>query len=254
MDIATLIGLIGGVIMIATTIEMGGGFSTYVDMHAFLLVVVGSNLVVMTKFGMRQILSAFTIAAQAFFIKLDDPEKLIDSSVELAQAARKGGLLSLENCKIDNSFLQKGVQYLVDGHEPEVVRNMLTKDMQLTIQRHEIGQKIFKALGDVAPGMGMIGTLMGLVAMLMNMQDPKNIGPAMAIGLLATFYGAVIANMIALPIAEKLELRSHEEYLVKSLVIDALSGILNGQNPRLIKEMLNTYLPVSRRTSDFSKG
>jgi chemotaxis protein MotA len=251
VDIATLLGLLGGTLVIITTMELGGGLSIYFDLPAIILVVMGSNMVVVTKFGMSQILSAFKIAAKAFFVKIDDPEELIETSLDLAQAARKGGLLSLENKKINNDFLKKGIQYLVDGHEPEVVRNMLTKDMQLTIQRHEVGQKIFKALGDIAPGMGMIGTLMGLVGMLINMTDPKSIGPAMAIGLLTTFYGAVIANMIALPISEKLALRSEEEYLSKSLIIDALTGILNGQNPRLIKEMLNTYLPLSRRNSDY---
>jgi len=124
---------------------------------------------------------------------------------------------------------------------------MLTKDLNLTLARHSDGQDIFKAIGDVGPAMGMIGTLIGLVQMLSNMDDPKQIGPAMAVALLTTLYGAILANMFALPIADKLALRSNEEQMVKSMIIDSLSGIQEGRNPRIIEELLKTYLPGSKR-------
>ena len=136
---------------------------------------------------------------------------------------------------------------LVDGHDSDVVRDMLTKDMKQTEERHGWGAKVFMAMGDVAPAMGMIGTLVGLVAMLSNMDDPKAIGPAMAVALLTTLYGAMLANMVAIPIANKLELRKVEEGRIKSLCIDALMAIQAGQNPRVISSMLKTYLAPSQR-------
>jgi len=135
----------------------------------------------------------------------------------------------------------------VDGHEPALVRRMLSKDINLTIERHDVGQRIFKAIGDVAPAMGMIGTLVGLVQMLSNMDDPKMIGPAMATALLTTLYGAMIANILALPIADKLAHRSREERMNKSLILETVSAIQEGLNPRVMEDMLKAYLPGNKR-------
>lgn len=250
MDLSTVIGLIGGFGIVAFAMSMGGGLMLFVNIPSIAIVCIGSVMVVMMKFGLGQFFGAVTIALKAFFFKSDRPQDLIDKAIELADSARKGGLLSLEGRDVGNDFLQKGIQLLVDGHEPDVVRSMLNKDMNLTVERHDTGKKIFTALADVAPAMGMIGTLVGLVAMLSNMDDPKSIGPAMAVALLTTLYGAMIANMFAAPIADKLGLRSNEERLSKSLIIDALVGIQNGQNPRVIEEMLKNYLPTSKRGND----
>ncbi len=190
------------------------------------------------------------IAVKAFFNRAESPNKLIDLTVEMAGTARKGGLLALEEKETGNPFFQIGIQMMVDGHEPDVVRQMMSSELELTIQRHDQGQKIFRAVADVAPAMGMIGTLIGLVQMLSNMDDPKSIGPAMAVALLTTLYGAVIANIFASPIAEKLGLRSKEEYLIKSMIIDGVNGIQEGRNPRVIEGMLQTYLPGSQRKLD----
>ena len=202
------------------------------------------------KFNLGDFLSAIKVAARAFKFKLDSQDDLIDQIVELADAARKGGLLSLEGKEVDNDFLQKGIQLLVDGHDPEVARNLMMKDMTKAVERHEWGAKIFSALGDVGPAMGMIGTLIGLVQMLSAMDDPKAIGPAMAVALLTTLYGAMFANMFALPIADKLTLRATEESRLKSLIIDALVAIQGGQNPRVIRQMLQTYLPEKQRKAE----
>ncbi len=247
MDLATLIGLLGAIGIVGSAIVLGGNPLMFVNVPSLLIVLGGSCMVVMIKFGIGQYLSAIKIAIKAFLFKLEGPEELIQQSVELADAARKGGLLSLEGVEIKNGFMKKGVQLLVDGIEADVVRKMLNKEMNLTVERHEVGQKIFKAMGDVGPAMGMIGTLIGLVQMLSTMDDPKTIGPSMAVALLTTLYGAMLATIIALPIADKLELRSQEERRVKSLVIDALLGIQAGQNPRVIEDMLKTYLPGSKR-------
>ena len=170
--------------------------------------------------------------------------------MELAKEARQGGLLALEDAEVPDAFMKSGLDLLVDGHPADVVRSVLTKDLQMTLKRHSDGQDIFKAIGDVGPAMGMIGTLIGLVQMLANMDDPKQIGPAMAVALLTTLYGAILANVFALPIADKLAVRSSEENNRKSLIIDGLLGIQAGQNPRVIDNMLATYLPRSKRQTE----
>ncbi len=247
MDLATLLGLIGAWALIMGTIFMGGSAYMFLNIPSIAIVVVGSLFVVMMKFGMAQFLAAFKTAGKVFIDKMEKPEDLIAEIVELADAARKGGLLSLEGKEVGNDFLQNGIQLLVDGHDPEVVKTLLSKDMKQAVDRHEWGQKIWQAIGDVGPAMGMIGTLVGLVGMLASMDDPQSIGPSMAVALLTTLYGAMLANMLALPICDKLNLRSSHEQKIKSLVIDALLAIQAGQNPRVIDSMLRTYLPGSQR-------
>ena len=158
--------------------------------------------------------------------------------------------MALEEAEITNDFLQKGVDLLVDGHDGEVVKATLSKDITLTEERHLLGATFFKTLGDIAPAMGMIGTLVGLVAMLSNMDDPKSIGPAMAVALLTTLYGAFLANVIALPMSFKLSLRTGQEKLNQSLIMDGVLGIQDGQNPKVIEGVLRNYLSASKRAID----
>ena len=248
MDLATLIGLLGAFAIVAYAMVLGGDLGLFYNTPSLLIVIVGSVFVVLMKFGLSQFLGAFKVAIKAFSFKLDSPEELIEEVVDLADTARKGGLLSLEGKEVGNNFLAGGIQLLVDGHDPDVVRTLLGKDMKQGEDRHSWGAKIFESLSDVGPAMGMIGTLIGLVAMLANMNDPKTIGPSMAVALLTTLYGAMLATMFAAPLADKLILRSSEETLVKNLIIDALLAIQSGQNPRVIEAMLKTYLPESKRS------
>lgn len=250
MDLATILGLIGAFGIVAYAMILGGDITLFINVPSVLIVFVGSTFVVLTKFGLSQFLGAGKVCGKAFKTKLDTPEQLIEEVVDLADVARKGGLLSLEGKEVGNTFLAGGIQLLVDGHDPDVVRTLLGKDLKQGIERHEWGRKVFECYGDVGPAMGMIGTLIGLVAMLANMSDPKTIGPSMAVALLTTLYGAMLATMFALPIADKLLLRCTEESRIKSLIIDALLAIQSGQNPRVIEAMLKTYLPESSRASD----
>ena len=250
MDLATLIGLIGAFGIVMASIILGGSAGTFVNTPSLLVVLGGTVLVTMMKFSLGQFLGAAKIAVKAFVNKPLQPESLIENSVELAKTARQGGLLALEDAEVVDDFMKSGLGLLIDGHPADTVRAMLQKDLNQTVQRHQDGQQIFKAIGDVGPAMGMIGTLIGLVQMLSNMDDPKQIGPAMAVALLTTLYGAILANMFALPIADKLAVRSGEEYTNKSLIIDALLGIQSGQNPRIIEGMLESYLPKSRRKEE----
>jgi chemotaxis protein MotA len=196
---------------------------------------------------MGQFFGMGKIIAKAFMFKLEKPEELIEKAVDMADAARKGGFLALEEAEINNPFMQKGVDMLVDGHDADVVRATLQKDINLTTERHEMGSEMMMSIANVAPAMGMIGTLIGLVAMLSNMDDPKSIGPAMAVALLTTLYGAFLANVIATPIAAKLKLRMAEEKMNQELVLDAVLGIQDGQNPRVIEGLLRNYLSEGKR-------
>jgi len=249
VDLATLLGLIITMGFILGAILAGGSILLFVNIPSLLIVLGGSVSVVLMQFTLSQFFGAFKVALKAFIHKNVDASQLIEQAGVLANVARKEGMMALESQEIENPFLNKGIQLCVDGHPPDLVRKMLSKDISLTIQRHETGQKIFKALGDIAPAMGMIGTLIGLVQMLANMDDPKSIGPAMAVALLTTLYGAVVANAFALPISDKLELRSQEEKTNRSLILETISGIQEGMNPRVLEELLKAFLPENQRTS-----
>ena len=250
MDLATLIGIIGAFGFVIMAMLLGGTIDMFIDTVSILIVFGGTAFVVMMKYNLSQFIGAFKIAIKAFMFKTASPEELILKAVEMADAARKGGFLALEEAEISNNFMQKGVDMLVDGHDADVVRATLENDISLTAKRHALGADIFNQIGAVAPAMGMIGTLVGLVAMLSNMDDPKSIGPAMAVALLTTLYGAIIANMVAIPIADKLKLRASEEALNRHLILDAVLGIQDGQNPRVIEGVLRNYLPESKRVVD----
>ncbi|MEH6358285.1 MAG: flagellar motor protein PomA [Pseudomonadales bacterium] len=247
MDLATLIGILGAFGIVVVAMVLGGSVLVFVNVPSLLIVIVGTLMVVLMKFNLGQCIGAFKVALKAFVFKLDKMEELIPSVVEMADVARKGGLLALEGQQVDNEFLKEGIKMLVDGHDGEVVKDVLTKDMRQASDRHTWGVKIFTAMGDVAPAMGMIGTLVGLVQMLSAMDDPKSIGPAMAVALLTTLYGAILANMVAIPIADKLNLRKAEEGNLKAMIIDALMAIQAGQNPRVVESMLKTYLAPAQR-------
>jgi chemotaxis protein MotA len=250
LDLATLVGLVGTLIVLGTAIVLGGSVTAFVDTASLVLVIGGTLLVTLMKFSFPQFLNATKVAFKAFISRVPDPESLIDASVALANQARSNGLLALEDADVPDEFFRKALNLVVDGHDPGVVRSILTKDLDLTLKRHRDGQAIFKAIGDAAPAMGMIGTLIGLVQMLGSMSDPKQIAPAMAIALLTTLYGAMIANVVAIPIADKLALRSTDERLAKSLIIDAVMSIQDGQHPRVMQDLLKNYLPKNRRAEE----
>lgn len=249
MDLATLIGMIGAIGFIVMAMVSAGDIAMFVDVPSTLIVFGGTLFVVLSQFTLGQFFGAGKVAGKAFKFKIAPPEELIQKIVDMADAARKGGFLALEEAEIDNDFMQKGVDMLVDGHDVEVVRQTLSKDITMTSERHEFGAMIYKTMGDVAPAMGMIGTLIGLVAMLSNMDDPKSIGPAMAVALLTTLYGAFFANVICLPMAVKLGNRKEEEKMNQSLVLDGILGIADGQNPRVIEGILKNYIAEGKRAS-----
>jgi len=256
MDIASLIGVLGAFAIVLVAIVFGGDTSPliFVNAPSLLIVGVGTIMVVMIKFSLKQSIGAFKVASRAFLHANEPPQELIAKIVEISQIAKKKGLLALEDVEIENEFLAQAVRMLADGHEPKVIRDILHKDMEQTIDRHNWGAKVFTAAGDVAPAMGMIGTLIGLVQMLSNMEDPQSIGPAMAVALLTTLYGAMLANMVCLPIADKLTLRKQEEQKLKSICIDAILAIEGGYNARVVEGMLQVYLNPKQREEESKKA
>jgi len=247
LDLGTLVGLLGAIAMVVMAMILGGSVLTFVDAPSILIVVVGTHFVVMMTYSLGDFLGAAGAGMKVLNFKPTDNEELISQIVELADMARKSGLLALEGAEIEDEFLTKGIGLLVDGHDGDVVKSILEKDVRMASQRHQHAASVFKTMADVAPAMGMIGTLIGLVAMLSNMDDPKSIGPAMAVALLTTLYGAIMANMVGIPIASKLNIRDKEDTLSRTLMIDGLLGIQAGQNPRVIEQVLHGYLQEGKR-------
>ncbi len=250
MDIASLVGIIAAFGIIVSSIMMGGPFIIFVNVPSILVVVGGTFGATLMRVTLADFLGSFKVGMKAFMYKMDNPSSLIEEAVEMANIARKEGLLALEGRDISNLFLQRGIGLCIDGHSPEIVNNLLSKDINLAIERHTKGSDMFKAMAVYAPAMGMIGTLIGLVQMLANMSDPAAIGPAMAVALLTTLYGAVIANAFAQPLAEKLMLIAASEKLNKSLILESIAAIQDGTNPRVMQQLLNAFLPETKRPKD----
>lgn len=253
MDIATLLGLFGGLAVIVSAIFLGGSVSTFVNVPSLVVVVGGTFMVTLCQISLAQFFGSFKVTLRAFLHKSVPPEKLIEEAIGLADIARKEGILALEGNEIEDKFLENGIKLCIDGHSTDIVQKMLSKDINLELDRQSTGVLMFKSIAEAAPAMGMIGTLIGLVQMLANMDDPKSIGPAMAVALLTTLYGAIIANAIALPIAAKLKAISANERLNKLLVLESVAGIQDGMNPRVLQQLLVAYLPESKRELDASK-
>jgi chemotaxis protein MotA len=250
LDIATLVGIIGGFGIIIGAIMVGGSIMMFVNVPSVLIVIGGTFMVTLIRIPLGSFLGSFGVGFKALLTKEPDFVALIDEVVEMADVARKNGLLALEGKEVSNPFLEKGIGMCIDGHDPAVVRNLLSQDINNGIDRHAAGADMFMAMAELAPAMGMIGTLIGLVQMLANMSDPKAIGPAMAVALLTTFYGAIIASAFAGPLASKLDFRAKEETLMRNMIVEAINGIQEGMNPKVLEQLLFTFLPESKRRVD----
>lgn len=247
MDLATIIGLIGGMLVVLGAISANSGFDIFTSIPSAMIVIGGTLTVTLIKFPITHVFNAFRVASNAFRDGHGSPARLIILSKELATLTRKKGRLALEGLETGDPFFQKALQLLVDGHETDTIINMLQEDMDREAERHQIGVKIFRAIGESAPAFGMIGTLVGLVQMLSNMSDASSIGPAMAIALLTTLYGALLANVVALPIADKLELRSQEEQSLKALILNSIIMIAENKHPMIVEETLLSFIPHKKR-------
>lgn len=248
MDLATLIGLIAGIAIIVGAILLESGIMDFVNIPGLAIVFVGTIAVTLTKFRLSTIGASFKLAlSTVFFDRTVNPIIIIQQVKELSIVVRKEGILGLENSEIDDAFLGKGIGLCIDGHPSEFIEELLIQELEQSLERYESAEKVFRGIAQSAPGLGMLGTLVGLVQMLNDMGDPASVGPAMAVALLTTFYGAFIDQVIASPLADKLNLKAMDEHRNMSLVITSVQNILKGQNPRVITEVLATYLPPQQR-------
>ena len=254
MDIGTILGMICGFGLVIVAMGMGGGLGWFVNAPSALIVMGGTLGAVLINYPLADILGVMKVAKNVVFAPpLMKTGKAIELLVDMSKTARREGILALEN-KIDtigDSFLVKGVELVVDGVEPNVLSKILYTDLEFAEERHRLGAEIFTTMGNFAPAMGMVGTLIGLVKMLMQMEDPSSIGPAMAVALITTFYGVILANLLFLPIAGKLRTRSSQEVMVKQLIINGILSVQAGDNPRMVEQKLHSFLSPDERKSIF---
>jgi len=248
MDLATLIGIVGAFGVVVTAVFLGGSFTQFVDIPSILIVIGGGLAATLIRFQLSDLITAFITGFKiALAGKGISPRDLISEITNLGEIVRKSGPLGLENVDVSDPNLAKGVQYIADGYELEFIRESMERERDLQLTRLSEGKRVFKALGDSAPAFGMIGTLVGLVQMLANMDDPAAIGPSMAVALLTTLYGALISNILCLPLVDKLDAKFDVEDLNQTLIIDGICQIRESKSPALIKEMLIAYLPEKAR-------
>ncbi len=250
MDLGTILGIAFAFVVVLVAILIGGNITQFIDLPSILIVVGGGFAATLVRFPLAGIISAFATGGKvAFTHKKVNPHDLIEEITRLADIVRKTGPLGLENVAVSDVNLAKGIQYIADGYEADFIRQSMERERDLYLERLQVGRKVFKALGDSAPAFGMIGTLVGLVQMLGTMDDPSTIGPSMAIALLTTLYGALIANIVCLPIVDKLDSKFEDEEVNQTLVIDGVLQIRENKSPALIRDMLIAYMPEKARAA-----
>ena len=244
MDLTTGIGLIIGSVVVIALILMGGDINTFIDSHAAIVIFGGAFAATLIRFPLSSMMHGLPLGLKyAFTLRRLTQRDLVDEIARLAEVARKAGPLGLEKEEVEDPFLAKGVRYVADGYDAAFIRDAMERERETFFMHLDEGQKIYRAIGDCAPAFGMVGTLIGMVQMFANMSDPSKLGPFMAIALLATLYGALVANLFCLPIADKLQVKLHDEETNRTLIIDGVLMIREAKSPAIIREMLVAYLP-----------
>ena len=253
MDIATLLGLIGGFGLVAAAIAVGGSMGAFIDVPSILIVVLGTMMITTISYTLPEIIAAQGLYMKTLFFKAPDVQEEVKYILSLAQKARANGLLSIQSEveAMSNEFLKQSLTLAVDGSNPEFIEDMMKNDSSGVAERHEKGNNLLRKSAEVAPAMGLIGTLIGLVQMLGNLSDPNAIGPSMAVALLTTMYGAVLSNMVFMPLASKLERNSNVELMARKIYIFSVMSMVKQENPRQLEVILNSILPPSQRVSVF---
>jgi len=247
MDITTIFGIIVGVGLLVLSVKRD--LFLFWNVPSLMITFGGAFAATLINYPLPQVLSVIRVSRKAFFGRPDKPFAIIDSIVGLAEKARREGILALDHeiPVIKDDFLRKALQHVVDGTDRDVLKDRLEKEIGYLIERHKQGQEIFVSMGTYCPAFGMVGTLMGLIMMLNQLDDPKKVGPGMAVAIITTFYGAMAAYLVCLPIAGKLKVRSNEEVLLKEVIIEGVLSIHGGEAPRVIGDKLKAY--VSPRLS-----
>ncbi len=251
MDIATIIGMLLAISLVLWAMLSKGTVEMFMDPAGVAIVAGGTIGVALMSFPLKQVLAITKVIKHAFFTKPRDAGALIKDLVKYAEVARRDGILSLENMvrDNDNKFLVSGIQMAVDGTDPELIEQIMSCEVESVGERHGNGKALLDNMGKYAPAFGMIGTLVGLVLMLANMDDPAAIGPGMAVALLTTLYGSMASNMLFLPLGEKLALRSEEEIMLMSIAMRGVMSIQSGDNPRIVEQKLKIFVPPAMRDS-----
>jgi chemotaxis protein MotA len=250
MDLTTIVGLLAGFSVVILGISMSGSPLSFFDKASVFIVLGGTGCAVIVAYPISELMGVISVVRKTVFTKTQPITETIATLVSFAERARREGILALERHmeEIEDEFLAKGIQLAVDGTEPELMRSILATELDYLEKRHSSGQGILGTCGNLSPAFGMIGTLIGLVLMLQTMQDPSTIGPKMAVALITTFYGALLANLVFIPLTGKLKRRSEEEILIKELMIEGILSIQSGDNPRIVEQKLTSFIsPKLRR-------
>lgn len=249
MDIATLLGLAVSFVLIGEAISLGGDFSVFINLAALLIVIGGTVGATVTNFPPREIVRLFRHTARTIARRPPKTEAVLERFMDFAYRARREGILSLEPLvlEIKDPYLKKGLQLTVDGLEPEAIRAIMNTEIDNNYNRHAGAVELWNAMASYAPALGMIGTVIGLVHMLRTMNDPASIGPAMAVALITTFYGAILANLVFLPICGKLKHRARQENLIMEMQLAGVLCIARGENPRILREILEGFQAPGER-------
>lgn len=250
MDIATIVGIVVGLGLILFTILTGEGAKMFLHIPSILIVLGGSVAATLVSFTLKEVIGVINVIRKAFFSDSFDGGSIIDQIVALSKKARKEGLLAIDKDvnEIEDAFLRSGMEMVVDGTEPELIRTVMETELSYTMERHKKGYQIMNSFGTYAPAFGMIGTLMGLVQMLSNLEDPSKIGGGMAVALITTFYGSVLANLVFLPIAGKLAANSGTEVVIKEMIVEGVLAIQFGEHPNTIHRKLSNFLAPKDRS------
>jgi chemotaxis protein MotA len=253
VDIATLIGIVSAFGLLFIAMASGGGFAWFLDIPSVLIVFGGVFGAVFIYYPIADVFRAFKATKYVFLKKQNSTTDVIKILVEMSRVSRREGLLALEKMaeKLSDKFFLKAVHLLIDRIEPEDIANILETELDYLEERHRLAAEIFTTMGNVAPAMGMTGTLIGLVQMLMKMSDPSSIGPAMSVALVTTFYGVILANLVFLPIAGKLKRLNTQELLDKQMIIHGILAINSGDNPRILEQKLHSFISPWERKSSF---
>jgi len=253
MDFATILGIVSGFGLVVVAMSMGGGLMWFINMPSLMIVLGGTFGALLINYPLSEIFGVVRVAKNVILKKESSVQNVIEELVEMSKISRREGILALERFieTIDDTFFQKGVRLMIDGIEPAVLSKILDTELEYVEERHRLGAEIFTTLGNFAPAMGMMGTLIGLVKMLMMMDDPSKIGPAMAVALVTTFYGVVLANLIFLPVAGKLKTKSAQEIMKKQLMISGILSVQSGDNPRVLEQKLHSFISPNERRSSF---
>ncbi len=249
MDLATIIGFVAGIGVLMYGMLSGGDIMTFIDPPSMVMTIGGGIVSTIISFSLEQFLNVIKVMPKILNGKTIPPFDVIRNLVDLSQKARREGLLALESAgeAINDDFMKKAMELVVDGVEADIIRESLELELDNMAIRHKAGIGLFKTMGTFFPAWGMIGTLVGLVILLQSLDDPSKIGPAMAIALITTFYGSVMANFVAIPIANKLAHKSDEEIRIKEMMIEGILGIQAGVNPRIMEHKLKTFLSPSQK-------